>query len=224
MMIGTWRPSQPLSSLLFVSLGVAFLVFMPPQSSSNEYQQEKPGQSENKGKQDGAVEKVAGADYGVWLNEVIYISTAQEREAFPQLDSNDKRAKFIKEFWERRNPEPGSRFNKFKDEYYRRLAYAKLHFHFLHPKLRDDRARIYLQFGPPDEIYHTDHGEPGRQNPKLRQLPVERWVYHFIEGIGKNVIADFTDPSSGGEYHVVVDPAILVDDRPSTGFSLGHSK
>jgi GWxTD domain-containing protein len=208
-----------LRPLQFAALGVVLFLLLPSQSFPYVEHREKPAPSEKMEGQDGALESEGESRYKGWLDEVIYISTTEERQAFQRLKSNEERATFIEEFWERRNAEPGNQYNKFKEEYYRRLAYAKEHFHYLDPTLKDDRARVYVQFGPPDETYHTGHESPGRPNPKLRQLPVERWVYHFMDGIGKNVIVDFTDPSGSGEYRVVIDPATLADDTPSAGSS-----
>ena len=93
-----------------------------------------------------------------WLEEdVVYIIQPEEREAFLRLESDDERAEFIKQFWQRRDPTPGTPENEFKDEHYRRIAYANLHFPTATGKAgwKTDRGRIYIRFGPPDEI--DDH-------------------------------------------------------------------
>lgn len=84
--------------------------------------------------------------------EVPYIITQEERTLFEKLTTDADRDKFIHDFWERRNPEPGSPRNAFKQQYYSRLAYAKLHYHYLAKELKDDRARIYILYGPPDKV------------------------------------------------------------------------
>ncbi len=55
-----------------------------------------------------------------WLEQdVIYIITAGEREAFLKLGTNEERDQFS---WRNRNPDPDSRENSFKEEHYRRIA------------------------------------------------------------------------------------------------------
>lgn len=58
--------------------------------------------------------------YDRWLNQdVVYIINDKERNAFLRLATNDERNEFIKQFWERRNPTPGSAQNPYKEEFYR---------------------------------------------------------------------------------------------------------
>ena len=71
--------------------------------------------------------------------------------------------KFIEQFWERRNPDPGASENKFKEEHYRRIAYANEHFAASRPGWKTDRGHLYIIYGPPDEI----DSHPGEQNHTL---------------------------------------------------------
>jgi len=53
-----------------------------------------------------------------WLNkDVTYIITSEERKAFMQLSNEEEREQFIESFWDRRNPNPDSEDNEFKDEH-----------------------------------------------------------------------------------------------------------
>src|ERR1700751_4271796 len=64
-----------------------------------------------------------------WLQEdVLYIITKEEREAFLRLSTNEERDQFIETFFDRRNPAPESGENTFKEEHYRRIAFANEHF------------------------------------------------------------------------------------------------
>ena len=75
-----------------------------------------------------AVQKEMESPYKKWLDEEVpYIITGTERAAFKKLTTDDEREQFIENFWERRNPDPGSPENEFKEEYYRRIAYANEH-------------------------------------------------------------------------------------------------
>ena len=70
------------------------------------------------------------------------------------LSTNEEHDKFIEQFWERRNPTPGAP-NKFKEEHYRRLAYANEHFASGVPGWQTDRGHIYILYGASDELEGT---------------------------------------------------------------------
>jgi len=126
-----------------------------------------------------------------------------------KLKTDQDCERFIKDFWERRNPDPGSPQNKFKEQYYKRVAYAKDHFHYLSAAGKDDRARIYILFGPPDRIESPVVGAPKPSSGAGGLAVKERWIYNEIEGIGENVPVEFTDPDKSGEYRLVTDPMTL---------------
>ena len=96
-----------------------------------------------------------------WLNQdVTYIITDEERKAFKQLSNEEERDKFIESFWDRRNPNPDSEDNEFKDEHYRRIEYANDHYAAGVPGWKTDRGRIYIVYGAPDEIHSHPAGGP----------------------------------------------------------------
>jgi GWxTD domain-containing protein len=148
-----------------------------------------------------------------WLNEdIAYIITDQERAAFKALETNTQREVFIDQFWQRRNPIPGSAQNEFKDEHYRRIAYANEHFASSIPGWKTDRGRIYISYGPPDEI--EDHSKGGTyQRPpsegggEINTFPFQQWRYKYIEGVGSNIIVEFVDPTHTNEFRMTYDPA-----------------
>jgi GWxTD domain-containing protein len=110
--------------------------------------------------------------YSQWLNrDVTYIITNQERKAFLKLTTNDERDAFIKNFWEIRNPTPGSPTNSYEDEIYERIAYADAHFSIGSGEegWRTDRGRTYITLGKPQQIQRY-YGAPN-----LR--PIEIWFY-----------------------------------------------
>ena len=151
--------------------------------------------------------------YRKWLNQdVAYIITDQERSAFKALQTDNEREKFIEQFWLRRDPTPGTVENEFKEEHYRRIAFANEHFSAGIPGWKTDRGRIYITYGPPDEIEdHTSGGtlqRPAAQGGgAVTAFPFQDWRYKYIEGIGNNVIIEFVDPTRTGEYHMTMDPA-----------------
>jgi GWxTD domain-containing protein len=159
-----------------------------------------------------AIQKEMESPYKKWLeDEVPYIITDEERAAFKKLTTDEEREQFIEQFWERRNPNPGSPENEFKEEYYRRIAYANEHFASGIPGWKTDRGRIYIMYGPPDEIESHPSGGSYERTPEegggqTETYPFEDWTYNYIEGIGNNIQLEFVDPSMSGEYHLTMDP------------------
>lgn len=155
--------------------------------------------------------EVMGKEYKDWLDkDVTYIITDEERKAFKQLSNDEEREKFIEAFWDRRNPNPDSEDNEFKDEHYRRIEYANEHFAAGVPGWRTDRGRIYIVYGPPDEI--ESHPSGGTYNRPLEEgggttstYPFEDWRYRHIDGIGEQVIVEFVDDCMCGKYEMTMD-------------------
>jgi len=157
-------------------------------------------------------DKPAESSWQKWLNEdVVYIISDQERTAFKNLKTDEERQHFEEAFWRRRNPTPGSAENSFKKEHYRRIAYANSHFSVgILPGWRTDRGRVYILYGPPDEIdAHLSGGSYERPASEgggtVLTFPFEDWRYAHFEGIG-SLTVEFVDPSSSGEFHMTLDP------------------
>ena len=148
--------------------------------------------------------------YRKWLNEdVVYIIAKEEQAAFERLQTDDEREKFIEQFWLRRDPTPGTAANEFKEEHYRRIAFANEHYAWSIPGWKTDRGRIYIPYGPPDEISVGSFYAPPREQGggPTRTYPSQQWRYRFIEGVGTNVIIEFVDPTRSGEFHMTMDPS-----------------
>jgi len=147
-----------------------------------------------------------------WLNnDVPYIITPAERAAYLQLGTNEERDQFIEHFWDLRNPEPELGENSFKEEHYRRIAYANEHFSSGIPGWKTDRGHIYILWGPPDEI--ETHPSGGTYDRPMWQgggststYPWEVWRYRHLDEVGENIELEFVDPSGSGEYHLTRDP------------------
>jgi GWxTD domain-containing protein len=139
--------------------------------------------------------------YRNWLNEdVAYIITDEERKAFKTLPTDAEREHFIEQFWTRRDPTPGTVENEMKEEHYRRIAYTNDHFASFVPGWKTDRGRVYIVYGPPDEIESHPNGSA------TQSFPYEQWLYRHIDGVGSNVIVEFDDPNRTGEYRMTMDP------------------
>ena len=161
----------------------------------------------------GKAAKELDTPYKQWLNEdVVYIISPEERQAFLQLETNEEREQFIEQFWLRRSNNPDLPDNDFKEEHYRRIAYANEHYASGIPGWKTDRGRMYIMWGPPDEI--ESHPTGGTYDRPMEEgggststYPWETWRYRYMEGIGENVIWEFVDPSGSGEYHLTMDPS-----------------
>ncbi len=146
-----------------------------------------------------------------WLDEdVRWIISDEERATFKQLSNEEEREQFIEAFWQRRDPTPDTAENEFKDEHYRRIAYANEHFAAGIPGWKTDRGKIYIMYGPADEIeshpsggtYQRPMDEGGGQTSTF---PFEQWRYRYLEGIGQEVIIEFVDNCMCGDYHMTMD-------------------
>ena len=196
--------------LLGLSLGLGGFVNTSLHASPPKETKEKLSKEEKRRQK--AIQKEMESPYKKWLDdEVPYIITSTERAAFRKLATDDERESFIENFWERRNPNPGSPENEFKEEYYRRIAYANEHYASGIPGWKTDRGRIYITWGPPDEIDSHPSGGTYERPPEegggeTSTFPFEDWRYRYLPGIGTNIILEFVDPSMSGEYHLTIDP------------------
>jgi GWxTD domain-containing protein len=155
-------------------------------------------------------QEVSGA-YKKWLDEdVRWIITDEERSAFKQLSNDEERDQFIEAFWQRRDPTPDTIENEFKEEHYRRIAYANEHFAAGIPGWKSDRGRMYIMYGPADEI--DSHPSGGTYERPMEEgggetstFPFEDWRYRYLEGIGQEVIIEFVDTCMCGDFHMTMD-------------------
>src|SRR5713226_969410 len=172
----------------------------------------RPPSAKELKKRDKRLLKELGSQGGDWLrDEVPEIITETERLAFLRLSTNEEREQFIEIFWQKRNPEPDSPNNTAREEHYRRLAYADEHFASGIAGRKTDRGRIYIIWGPPDEIEsHPTGGTYDRPSEQgggsTTTTPWEMWRYRHLEGIGENIEIEFVDTSGSGEYHITRDP------------------
>ena len=180
-------------------------------------------------RQKGLREELKGP-YKTWINEdVRWIITDQELKAFKSLSNDEERDNFIETFWQRRNPNPDSPENEFREENYRRIAYANEHFAAGKPGWKTDRGHMYIAYGKPDSIEsHPSGGSYERPmdegGGETSTYPFETWHYRYIEGIGENIDIEFVDSCMCGDYHMTLDrsekDALL--HVPGAGATLGE--
>jgi GWxTD domain-containing protein len=217
------------SHFLFVALGCGLIINpaakVPAQQTDNPPAQAQPSNSRNQevdplkrkrsDKEQFAAQKAVRQElkgaYKSWLEQdVTYIISDEERKAFRTLSNDEERDAFIENFWLRRNPNPDSPENEFREEHYRRIAYANEHFAAGKPGWKTDRGRIYIAWGKPDDIEsHPSGGQYQRPMDEgggsTSTFPFEKWHYRYLEGIGENVDLEFVDTCMCGDYHFTID-------------------
>ncbi len=153
----------------------------------------------------------ADSSWNKWLNQdVVWIITDQEVAAFKSLKNDEEREQFVENFWLRRNPNPESPDNEFREQHYARIAYANEHFAAGKPGWRTDRGHVYIAYGKPDSI--DSHPSGGNYQRPIDEgggststFPFEVWHYRYIEGIGDNLDLEFVDSCQCNDYHLTLD-------------------
>jgi len=158
--------------------------------------------------------------YQNWLNQdAIYIISDAEKNAFQRLKTSEAKEMFIQQFWLRRDPTSNTANSGFRLDHYRRMIYANDQFRWGPvPGWKTDRGMVYIKFGPPDDRERHPSGDAGVQ--QSGKAPFERWPYRYIEGVGNNLIIQFTDTSRNGEYRMNIDPAMKEATAKVYGFGM----
>ena len=150
--------------------------------------------------------------YKDWLSkDVDYIITGDEKKAFKALKTDEERENFIETFWRRRDPDPDTEENEYREEYYERIAYANEHYASGIPGWKTDRGRIYITFGKPDSVEsHPSGGQYDRPSYEgggsTSTYPFETWFYRYLENVGSGIEIEFVDPTGTGEYRIARSP------------------
>ena len=211
-----------LAMMLVLSVGIVPGVF-----AQDKTQDKNQAKDRNERKKKEELKSV----YKNWLEQdVSYIITDEERKAFKALKTDEERDQFIEQFWLRRDPDPDTPENEYKEQYWERVQYANEKFTSGIPGWRTDRGRIYIRFGKPDEL--ESHPAGGAYNRPSWEgggttstYPFETWWYRYIEGIGSDIEIEFVDPSGTGEYRIARSPdekdALL--HVPNAGLTLAES-
>lgn len=168
--------------------------------------------------------------YKRWVDEdVRWIITDEERKTFMSLKTDDEREQFIEQFWLRRDPDPDTDVNEYREDYYQRIAYANEKYTSGIPGWKTDRGRMYIMFGKPDQVEsHPSGGSYDRPTweggGNTSTYPFEIWWYRYIEGVGSDIEIEFVDPTGSGEYRIARNPnekdALLY--TPNAGLTLAE--
>lgn len=196
---GLFRNAVLTASILAMSVSVGF-------AQNKEQPSQDPSNKSRNFKTE--VKKV----YQDWVNkDVAYIITPEEKKAFKELKTDEERENFIENFWRRRDPNPDTEENEYREEFYERIAYANEHFTSGIPGWKTDRGRIYIAWGKPDSVEsHPSGGSYNRPSYEgggsTTTYPFETWFYRHLEGIGSGVEIEFVDPTGTGEYRIARSP------------------
>lgn len=191
---------MPLCLLLILSLAMANYGWAQSQS------EQKKKKKKNNQTQSEEIEDY----FKKWLEEdVVYIITEEEEQIFKSLSTLEEKDNFIEQFWRRRDPNPRTIENEFKEEHYRRIAYANEKFASGDPGWVTDRGRTYIIHGEPVEITRRPDGgayiRPMNEGGGYTAVyPYEVWRYHYIEGLGNDIELEFVDQTNTGAYKLAV--------------------
>ena len=150
--------------------------------------------------------------YQNWVNnDVPYVITDQEKRAFKALKTDEERENFIENFWRRRDPNPDTEENEYREEYYERIAYANEHYASGIPGWKTDRGRTYIAWGKPDGVEsHPSGGNYDRPSYEgggsTTTYPFETWFYRHLDNVGDGIEIEFVDPTGTGEYRIARSP------------------
>ena len=159
-----------------------------------------------------AMEEEAEDYFKKWVDQdVVYIITDDERNIFKSLLTPDEKDQFIEQFWMRRDSDLTTVTNEYREEHYRRIAYANANFGTGIPGWKTDRGRIYIMFGEPAEKQYYAGGSHYERKPwegggTTSNYPFELWRYREIPGVGDDIEIEFVDRSWTGEFKMALYP------------------
>lgn len=134
--------------------------------------------------------------YVKWLQEVQYIMTKVEREAFHKLETDEQRERFIKAFWKHRDPTPGTPKNEYKEEHYQRWNYANTYLgrDTSREGWQTDMGKAHILLGEPISI--------NRFTEVAVIYPTQLWFYSGDpkKGLPGHFYLVFYKRSGAGEY------------------------
>lgn len=147
-----------------------------------------------------------------WIkNEGSLVMTPAEMRAIAALKTDEERENFIATVWRRRDPDPDTEENEFREEFYERIAYANANFSSGKPGWKTDRGRIYIRWGKPDSVEARPSGgsydRPAWEGGgSTTTYPFEIWFYRHLDTVGDGIEVEFVDPTGTGEYRIARSP------------------
>ena len=105
------------------------------------------------------------------LDQMRYIVTDEEYKLLKKTKRKE-REKLFYQFWDDRDPTPGTITNELMDQYYYRVRYTNDKFAAFQPGWKTDMGMIYILFGPPDDMQRS-FGQNTRNTYEI-------WYYYSI--------------------------------------------
>lgn len=132
------------------------------------------------------ISNIALVDDSDFLRDVFEpmrpLCTKQEKEEFERLPATDKGA-FVRRFWRKRDPTPGTPANERLQEHYRRLKFALTNFSVPVKPYYDDRGKVFLRYGIPERRFVSPLYQGDVKNN-------ESWSY---ENLQEDLVFDFVE-------------------------------
>jgi GWxTD domain-containing protein len=124
------------------------------------------------------------------IDEMVYIAKGSDIDYIKEAPNKEEKLKRFLAFWKSKDPSPNSEENEVFNEYYRRVAYANIHFKHYIEGWRTDMGMVYITLGPPNNVER----HPFEYDSK----PYEVWDYYDIN---KSFI--FVDETGFGDYRLI---------------------
>lgn len=129
------------------------------------------------------------------VSHALLIANESERRRIRRVDDLDQRRRFLMEFWQKRDSQPSTVVNEFKEDFYRRIQYATDRYSTNRQEgWETDRGRIIIRYGMPAAV------EPHMYDPGMK--PHEIWSYNSIPGEGQSMFI-FADLNGFGEFELL---------------------
>ncbi|MBN2289277.1 MAG: GWxTD domain-containing protein [Candidatus Glassbacteria bacterium] len=150
--------------------------------------------------------------------DIIDIITPDERSEYTQTRTIEQKKAFFRKFWKSRDPLPTTEYNERLVEHYRRLNYAKQNYHIKQTKGYDDRGKIYIKHGEPDQTARLvgNFGLRDNETWLYRRKP-DDYIFHFVQKTNAYfVVPRLVEAVIGSEYRTAYDNRPNPDNREET--------
>jgi GWxTD domain-containing protein len=148
-----WAPARRIALFLIFALSLSSFTLPSFGAFAQDEKQDKKNKDRKKEKAKKSQEEKIKGVFKRWVDEdVSCLITDEERKIFNSLETDEEREQFIEGFWYRRDPDPDTDVNEYREEHYQRIAYANEHYTSGIPGWKTARGRIYIMSRVPPQI------------------------------------------------------------------------
>lgn len=149
---------------------------------------------------------------------LMYLMTGEEQGIYPALTLEGKQ-RYLRGFWAKRDPTPGTARNEAQEDFYARIAEANRLFReggaAEIPGWRTDRGRVFIRQGPPDEVLRRPQAgstKPYEVWKYTRRRPL-KYVFLDLTQFGNYALIYTTDRREPGRpnWEALLGPEAVVD-------------